>query len=67
MLDQAINQGHWRGGGKLRLTNEPVASGDVQSDFWAMAKAGRIPWLCKDCLKNKKKGECTCEIADIDN
>ncbi len=60
MLEQAINQGCWRGGSKLRLTKGQVegTGGDPTADFYKMVKAGKIHWMCKDCSKRKEK--CTC-------
>ena len=66
MLHQSINQGAWRGGAKLQLTNEDQAQGSAESDFWNLVRRGRVPWMCKDCLKNKKKGLCECVQTESD-
>ena len=66
MIEQAINQGCWRGGSKLKLTKGQVegTTGDPEEDFWNFARKGEIAWICKDCLKNNgtmgKKKECEC-------
>jgi len=68
MLNQAINQGAWRGGSKLKLNKddgETDTKGDPVDDFWKLARKGEIEWICKDCLKLNgtmgKEKECTCE------
>ena len=67
MVDQAMNQGVWRGGGKLDLTKKaaPGSDGSPEGDFWEFCRKGEIAWICKDCLKNNgtmgKEKECTCE------
>lgn len=71
MYMEAFNQGQWRGGGEFKLTKNQKTKGDPDSDFWNMAKEGRIPWICKDCLKNNgsqnqsaKKCECIGETVN---
>ena len=56
MTNQAINQGAWRGGSKLKLNKDDKdddVKGDPEADFWDEVKKGKIPWMCKDCLDRK--------------